>query len=67
MEVGFGWFSRRLWYAPPLQQLSLGKYLSMTIYDRATGTVIFQSDTVIFKSQKWDFRSKALVEGTLRI
>jgi hypothetical protein len=50
---------------PPLQQLSLGKYLSMAIYDRSTGTVIFNSDTVIFKSQRWDIRSKALVEGTL--
>ena len=35
----------------------------MAVYDRATGTVIFQSDTVIFKTQKWDIKSKALVEG----
>jgi len=52
---------------PPLQQLSLGKYLSLAVYDRTTGTVLFSSDTCIFKLQKWEIKAKTLIEGMLRI
>jgi hypothetical protein len=48
---------------PSLDQLSLGKYLSMQIMDRTNATLIFSSDSVIFKNQKWEMKSRTLVEG----
>ncbi len=51
---------------PYFEQVPNGKYFSISIVDRSTDMLLFQSDTAILQSESWSIPSKGLITGQLR-
>lgn len=50
---------------PSFEEFVNGKYFALTIIDRSTDTLIFQSDSCMLQSESWSAASRSVMSGSL--
>jgi hypothetical protein len=50
---------------PKISDISLEKYISITLVDRFTDAVVFNSDYAVVGNQSWSIKNRQIVTGTV--